>query len=174
VVQVESLAGFFPVLNLRKGEQLSRITVVKILSEAVGVLTKFARTLIFHLTAIRARVVAPELLLIEGRPNQIAFKNLLRPGRTCGAQLDILGDGRVLMHPVSGGCVANSQDTSCYSQRVREQSQRHWGLRSSMNRSTAECTRERSYSRFQIQFHATDTTLQTQAGSTIGWQIRGS
>jgi hypothetical protein len=134
VVQVESLAGFFPVLNLRKGEQLSRITVVKILSEAVGVLTKFARTLIFHLTAIRARVVAPELLLIEGRPNQIAFKK---------AQLIILDEGWALLHPLFRGGAANSKTHATHSEPANS-SNAIKRCAPSMSRWTTQRTRERS------------------------------
>jgi hypothetical protein len=156
MVQVEHLAGFFTVLSLRKGEQLSRLTIVKILSEAVGLLTKCAGLHPdFHIAAVRARIVAPELLLIEGRPNEIAFKDLLRPDGT--SLLTILNDGWVLVLLVSGGGIAHTHHTSCCSQRACEQSQNHWALRFSMSCSTAQRASRRGHSpqgdRFQIPFY---------------------
>src|SRR5262245_35296659 len=123
MMQVEYLAGFLPVLNLRKGEHFSRLAIVKISSEAIRAFVQFAGLHPeLHIAAVRPRTVARELLLIEGRANEIALEKLLRRGGTRGAQLTVLCGRRGLMNAVRGRCSGRDQHSNRHAKRPRKRS----------------------------------------------------
>jgi hypothetical protein len=123
MVEVEYPARFFPVLNLCKGKHFFRLAIVKIPCKAIQMFIRVDGLYPhLHIAAVCPRTVARELFLIEGRADEIAFENLLPPGGTCGAQLDVTCSCRVLMRAVGGDCACNDRHIHRYPKQARKRS----------------------------------------------------